>query len=139
MPLVYKNLFKLSFFTFLIVFVTLVNAATPTVGEYEKSLGAAYLNYGVDSNLYYVLTNLTNFLLTLGYVLVFLFIGISGFKFIISGGDKNKKTEAIDSLKYALIALLVLLAVNSIITIFSNMFTGADTGITTTVSLEETF
>lgn len=115
-----------------------VSFAQDRVGDYEKSLGASFLNYGVGSNIVIALENLINFLLSLGYVLVFLFIGISGFKFITSAGDKGKKTEAMDSLKYALIAFLVLIGLNILLDIFINLFTGSDTGITAVVSLERT-
>lgn len=134
-----SKIIKFLTFSIIISIFSYITFAQDRVGEYEKSLGTSFLNYGVGSNIVGVLENLINFLLTLGYTLVVLFLGISGFKFITSAGDKGKKTEAMDSLKYTLIAFLALIGLNVFLNIFINIFKSDTTGITATVSLEETF
>jgi len=144
MLLLFKKILILTLVITLLSFNLNVIAASPAsgstnIGDYEKDLGKKYLEYGAGSNLIVVLENMINYFMVVAYVLVFLFLGISGVKFMTSLGDKAKKTNAMDSLKNALIALIVILGINLFINLFINIFSGGKTGITASVELTRTF
>lgn len=109
---------------------------TPIV---EKQLGEKLLNFGTESNLIDATNSTIVFFWNITIVLIIVFIVVSGIKFITSTGDKAKVEEAKNSLKYSLIALIILVVMNYVIfTLFKELFGGGSSAIGSKPVLQRT-
>jgi heme/copper-type cytochrome/quinol oxidase subunit 2 len=125
-------------------FISASNSASPAPTSsatviLEKELGEKLLNYGTQSNLIDATNSTIEFFWNIAIVVVIVFIVVSGLKFITSIGDKAKVQEAKDSLKYSIIALLILATLNFVVfTFFKDFFGGGKNAIGEKPVLRET-
>jgi len=115
-------------------------APAPSSGPIvEKELGEKVLNFGSTSNLIDATNSTIEFFWNIAIVLVIVFIVVSGVKFITSTGDKGKVEEAKHSLKYSLIALIILVVMNYVIfTFFKEFFGGGRDAVVSKPILQRT-
>jgi len=101
--------------------------ASPSAGApiVEKELGERLLNFGSNSNILDATNSAIAFFWNIAIVVVITFIVVSGVKFITSSGDKTKTEDAKNSLKYSIIALILLVTLQYVIfTFFVEFFGG---------------
>jgi len=116
-----------------------VNPSPTTTQIVEKQLGEKLLNFGTESNLIDATNSTIVFFWNITIVLIIVFIVVSGIKFITSTGDKAKVEEAKNSLKYSLIALIILVVMNYVIfTLFKELFGGSSSAIGSKPVLQRT-
>ena len=105
------------------------HAASPSASAapvIEKELGEKVLNFGASGNLIDATNSTIAFFWNIAIVVVIVFIVVAGVKFITSAGEKSKVQEAKDSLKYSIIALLILVTLNYVVfTLLQEFFGGS--------------
>jgi len=97
-------------------------AATTSTTQTEAQLGQSVLNFNSNLSLWTVITNVLTFLLSIGLLLSILFLTVGGIQFITSTGNKEKQKTATETIKYAVIGIVLILGFGIILTIFTGLF-----------------
>lgn len=106
---------------------------------YEKSVGNKIINFGSNRNLFDAMNTTADFLFNIGIALTFTFLAVSGVKYLMSAGDKNKTEEAKNSFLYSFLALVILFLINLSIKFIYQLFgAGRVETITSNVVLTQT-
>jgi len=107
-------------------FSQLIAQAPPAdggVGEGEYTFGEIVLNFRTDLDLWMVLTNIINFLLGVGVLLSIIFLVVGGIGFITATGNKEKAKTATETIKWAIIGLVLILGFGLFLNLFTGLFT----------------
>ena len=97
-------------------------AATTSTTQTEAQIGQSVLNFNTNLSLWTVITNVLTFLLSIGLLLSILFLTVGGIQFITSTGNKEKQKTATETIKYAVIGIVLILGFGIILTIFTGLF-----------------
>jgi len=103
------------------LFKTVLAAST----DFEKKLGDNFFKFGSGLELKDVIQNTVNFLFNLAYFFSIVFLVFSGVLFITSSGDKSKVETAKNSLKSAVIGLILLITFNLLVNFLVDIFGGS--------------
>ena len=105
---------KLPIFSFTSVFAG--------AGSYEQRVGEYTLGFNANLSLWTVLINAMNLLITIGLLLSATFLAVGGIQFITSTGNKENATKATETIKWAVIGLVIILVLNLILNLINNWF-----------------
>ena len=102
----------------------LAATVTPSVKIYEYSLGKTFFNFRNQENMGNAFQGTVNFLFYLAFTISIVFIAVSGVKFMSSAGDKSKLETATSSLKYSVLALVLVFLLGQLINYTISIFSG---------------
>lgn len=107
--------------------------------QFEQDVGKKVIEYGNNLDLFEAMNKTIEFLFNVSIAITITFIAASGLQFILSAGDKAKVDNAKKSLTYSLIALAVIMVLNTLITYSLQLFgVGRVETVVSSVTLSQT-